>query len=80
MSIPDVDVDNFVALMSEVPVEVMITTFEEDWWTQKIVSINSKLETMKVKDLVKKKKLNNADIKFFIKTGHFSCEYRPTLI
>jgi len=71
---------NFKELMSEVEVRIMITTFEEDWWTRKIVSITSVEVNMKVKDIHKKFHLTCEKVLFFFKAGYFSVEYRPTII
>lgn len=74
-------VEDFTKLMMDVTVEVMVVTFEEDWWTRNISAIYADMKNMTVKDLIKKKgNLTIDDIKWFFKKGFFTYEYRPTII
>ncbi len=77
----DGKVEDFTKLMQDVSVEVMIITFEEDWWNRNISAIYTDMTQMSIKELIKKKGiLTVEDIKSFFKKGFFTYEYRPSTI
>jgi hypothetical protein len=74
-------VEDFTKLMMDVSVEVMVITFEEDWWNRRISAIYTDMKSMTVRELIKRKRvLTIDDVKWFFKKGFFRYEYRPSTI